>query len=310
MTGRPLSCPLKQDQSTQMMQICQDPKPRGLKARVQYRFILLPPSSHQVRALQAHKGYTCTQGRGACGKRVYPLPPPLPLHSSPPFTPCWKVRCEFFLLVLVIWPEWWQVWKVQAQSDSSSSRTTIQEHLLSRAPIHSSVTLLCPSDTSGVPLQRLHKHTHTLALTMHPRSHIHNHAQTNPHTWTHVSQMEQSWIKGTCLYNGENISAFMSRQPASNFTSEHPKIQVWNLLGVVGNYSMFLYINDPRVCISPSEAKPVIFLFRSNFFQNGTDIGETIPYHVQNTQYKHIHADTHALSHNTNPAPLRRQHRP
>ena len=36
------------------------------------------------------------------------------------------------------------------------------------------------------------------------------------------------------------------------------------------------------------------------FFQNSTQTGGTILYNVQNIQYMHIHADTHALSYNTN----------
>lgn len=45
----------------------------------------------------------------------------------------------------------------------------------------------------------------------------------------------------TCLYNRENISTFMSRQLQGNTTSLQniPKSQVWNLLGDMGNYSVF-----------------------------------------------------------------------
>lgn len=58
------------------------------------------------------------------------------------------------------------------------------------APILCSITPLCPSDTSGVSLQRLHQHTHTRRHTCThtctlqntcTRSLTHNCAQTNPH---------------------------------------------------------------------------------------------------------------------------------
>lgn len=90
------------------------------------------------------------------------------------------------------------------------------------APILCSITPLCPSDTSGVSLQRLHQHTHTRRHTcthtcahMHITKHMHTltHTQlcTNKSTYmnTCVPDGHMLHYLDCCLHSRENVACFL-----------------------------------------------------------------------------------------------------
>lgn len=128
---------------------------------------------------------TCKLGWRACGKCVLP---PLPFPSPfPPFaplslSPCWKVRSEFHLLACC------KFQRIIVSMKSSNSGRQFQHYNNTGtpplwAPILPSITPQCPSDTSGISLQRLHPHTRTHT---HTDIHIPTHSQTITHKQIHI----------------------------------------------------------------------------------------------------------------------------
>ncbi len=153
----------------------------------------LPPSSPHCSALRAHTSLFAHANREEQHvERVQylfylSLPPPPPLLSL------LKSQSEFLLL------DCCKFLRIIVSMKGSNSERQFQQQYNNTgtpplwAPILSSVTPLCPSDTSGVLLQSLHQHTHTCtAANMHTHSHTHTHnpAQTNPQIRTHAAQME------------------------------------------------------------------------------------------------------------------------
>lgn len=151
----------------------QSPNPWRLKASVHVCIHLLlllllpplpsPPNSPQCWALRAHTGCTCKKRRGACGNTA---PPSLPLPpTSPPPQKLLSLLKKFLLLHCC------KFLGIIVSSKGSNSERQFQQHYNNTgtpplwAPVLSSITPLCPSDTSGVSLQRLHQHTHTQPCT-------------------------------------------------------------------------------------------------------------------------------------------------
>ena len=213
--------PWRLDQRTQTMQICQGPKPGGLEARVHVCIHLLllpllllpsPPNSPQCWALRARKGCTCRRGEEEHVERAHhllyrPLRPSSLLPSLLSFT---LSLLKSITLSSCSRPAVNSPRIIVSMKGSNSERQFQQQYNNTGtpplwAPILSSVTPLCPSDTSGVSLQRLHQHTHTHTQT-HTHTHTHMHITKHMHTLTHTQLCtNKSTYMNTCVPDGHML---------------------------------------------------------------------------------------------------------